>query len=106
MMEREKKATGNEVPKASPASQLNSHQKAGVWRILQTPNCLHAHVVGAGKTFIVIGELSEEIPHSSAPGKVAEILLLGGCVIFLTYGHARSTFTADCWRCKSSARTN
>jgi N12 class adenine-specific DNA methylase len=30
---------------------LKPHQKAAVWRILQTPNCLLAHVVGSGKTF-------------------------------------------------------
>jgi hypothetical protein len=53
-------------------------------------------VVGAGKTFIVIGELSEVIPHSSAPVRVTEIPLPGGRMIFLTDGQARSTLTADC----------
>ncbi|MCI0541999.1 MAG: hypothetical protein L0Z50_42930 [Verrucomicrobiales bacterium] len=37
------------LPGASGAIQLHSHQKAGVWRILQTPNTLLAHVVGAGR---------------------------------------------------------
>ena len=36
------------LPGASPAIVLRPHQKAAVWRILQTPNCLLAHVVGAG----------------------------------------------------------
>ena len=36
------------LPGASGAIQLHSHQKAGVRRILQTPNTLLAHVVGAG----------------------------------------------------------
>lgn len=36
------------LPGASPAIRLRPHQKAAVWRILQTPNCLLAHSVGAG----------------------------------------------------------
>ncbi len=39
------------LPGASPAINLRPHQKAGVWRILQTPNTLLAHIVGAGKTY-------------------------------------------------------
>src|SRR5213075_2419724 len=39
------------LPGASPAITLRPHQKAGVWRILQSPNTLLAHVVGAGKTY-------------------------------------------------------
>jgi N12 class adenine-specific DNA methylase len=39
------------LPGASQAIQLRAHQKAGVWRILQTQNTLLAHVVGAGKTY-------------------------------------------------------
>jgi N12 class adenine-specific DNA methylase len=35
------------------------HQKAGVWRILQTPNTLLAHVVGAGKTFTMAAAAME-----------------------------------------------
>jgi len=41
------------LPGASPAITLRPHQKAAVWRILQTPNCLLAHVVGAGKTIVL-----------------------------------------------------
>jgi hypothetical protein len=36
------------LPGACQTITLQSHQKAGVWRILQTPNTLLAHVVGAG----------------------------------------------------------
>lgn len=36
------------LPGASPTITLRPHQKAAVWRILQTPNCLLAHVVGSG----------------------------------------------------------
>ena len=35
------------LPGASPIITLRPHQKASVWRILQTPNTLLAHVVGA-----------------------------------------------------------
>ncbi|MGO9536790.1 MAG: methyltransferase domain-containing protein, partial [Limisphaerales bacterium] len=42
------------LPGASSAVELHSHQKAGVWRILQTPNTLLAHVVGAGKTYTMV----------------------------------------------------
>ncbi|MEI6297843.1 MAG: DEAD/DEAH box helicase family protein, partial [bacterium] len=41
------------LPGASPAIVLRPHQKGAVWRILQTPNCLLAHVVGAGKTYVM-----------------------------------------------------
>ena len=34
------------LPGANPAIVLRPHQKASVWRILQTPNCLLAQVVG------------------------------------------------------------
>lgn len=47
------------LPGASAAVSLNPHQKAAVWRILQTPNCLLAHVVGAGKTFTVVAAAME-----------------------------------------------
>ena len=36
------------LPGADPAITLRPHQKASVWRILQTPNCLLAQVVGSG----------------------------------------------------------
>ena len=42
------------LPGASSAIQLQLHQKAGVWRILQTDNTLLGHVVGAGKTFTMV----------------------------------------------------
>jgi N12 class adenine-specific DNA methylase/predicted O-methyltransferase YrrM len=42
------------LPGASHAIQLQLHQKAGVWRIVQTPNTLLGHVVGGGKTFTMV----------------------------------------------------
>lgn len=47
------------LPGASSAIQLHSHQKAGTWRILQTPNTLLAHVVGAGKTYTMVASAME-----------------------------------------------
>lgn len=47
------------LPGASGAIQLHGRQKAGVWRILQTPNTLLAHVVGAGKTFTMVAAAME-----------------------------------------------
>jgi len=47
------------LPGASPAVALRPHQKAAVWRILQTPNCLLAHVVGAGKTYTMVAAAME-----------------------------------------------
>jgi N12 class adenine-specific DNA methylase len=47
------------LPGASPVIILHRHQKAAVWRILQTPNCLLAHVVGAGKTFTMVAAAME-----------------------------------------------
>ncbi len=47
------------LPGASPAITLRPHQKAAVWRILQTPNCLLAHCVGAGKTFVMTAAAME-----------------------------------------------
>src|ERR1022692_899118 len=47
------------LPGASQAVQLHRHQKAGVWRILQTPNTLLAHVVGAGKTYTLVASAME-----------------------------------------------
>src|SRR5206468_6760644 len=44
---------------ASRAVQLHRHQKAGVWRILQTQNTLLAHVVGAGKTYTMVAAAME-----------------------------------------------
>jgi N12 class adenine-specific DNA methylase len=47
------------LPGASPAITLRPHQKAAIWRILQTPNCLLAHTVGAGKTYVVVAAAME-----------------------------------------------
>src|SRR5437870_5172966 len=47
------------LPGASSAIQLHSHQKAGVWRILQSHNTLLAHVVGAGKTYTMVAAAME-----------------------------------------------
>jgi N12 class adenine-specific DNA methylase len=47
------------LPGASPAILLRAHQKAGVWRILQTPNCLLAQVVGSGKSYLMIAAAME-----------------------------------------------
>lgn len=48
-----------QLPGASPTITLRAHQKAGVWRILQTPNALLAHVVGAGKTYTMAAAAME-----------------------------------------------
>ena len=42
------------LPGASHVVTLHPHQKAGIWRILQTPNTLLGHVVGAGKTYTMV----------------------------------------------------
>jgi hypothetical protein len=42
------------LPGASPSVSLRPHQKAAVWRILQTSNTLLGHVVGAGKTYTMV----------------------------------------------------
>ncbi|MGN6553859.1 MAG: hypothetical protein ACTHLW_09070, partial [Verrucomicrobiota bacterium] len=47
------------LPGASGAIQLHGHQKAGIWRVLQTPNTLLAQVVGAGKTFTMVAAAME-----------------------------------------------
>jgi N12 class adenine-specific DNA methylase len=47
------------LPGASSAVELQLHQKAGVWRILQTPNTLLGHVVGAGKTYTMVASAME-----------------------------------------------
>jgi N12 class adenine-specific DNA methylase len=47
------------LPGASADVQLHTHQKAGVWRILQTPNTLLGHVVGAGKTYTMVASAME-----------------------------------------------
>ena len=47
------------LPGASSAIELQMHQKAGVWRILQTDNTLLGHVVGAGKTYTMVAAAME-----------------------------------------------
>ena len=47
------------LPGASAAVQLHTHQKSGVWRILQTDNTLLGHVVGAGKTYTMVAAAME-----------------------------------------------
>jgi N12 class adenine-specific DNA methylase len=42
------------LPGASQTVVLRPHQKTGAWRILQTPNTLLGHVVGAGKTYTMV----------------------------------------------------
>lgn len=47
------------LPGASSNVTLRPHQKTGVWRILQTPNTLLGHVVGAGKTYTMVAAAME-----------------------------------------------
>ena len=47
------------LPGASSSVQLQTHQKSGVWRTLQTPNVLLGHVVGAGKTYTMVASAME-----------------------------------------------
>jgi N12 class adenine-specific DNA methylase len=48
-----------QLPGANPAITLRPHQKAAIWRILQSPNTLLAHVVGAGKTYTMAAAAME-----------------------------------------------
>ena len=48
-----------QLPGSSQAITLRAHQKAAIWRILQTPNTLLAHVVGAGKTYTMVAAAIE-----------------------------------------------
>ncbi|HEV2330646.1 MAG TPA: DEAD/DEAH box helicase family protein, partial [Verrucomicrobiae bacterium] len=47
------------LPGASGTIQLQHQQKNGIWRILQSPNTLLAHVVGAGKTYTMVASAME-----------------------------------------------
>ena len=47
------------LPGASGNIRLQRQQKNGIWRILQTPNTLLAHVVGAGKTYTMVASAME-----------------------------------------------
>ncbi len=57
------------LPGASAQITLRPHQKAAVWRILQTQNTLLAHVVGAGKTYTMVaaGMESKRLGLSQKP---------------------------------------
>ncbi|HYE90832.1 MAG TPA: SNF2-related protein, partial [Terriglobales bacterium] len=46
-------------PGANPAIGLRPHQKNAVWRVMQNPTTLLAHVVGAGKTFEIVAAAME-----------------------------------------------
>lgn len=43
------------LPASSQHVTLRPHQKNGIWRIIQSENTLLAHVVGAGKTYTMVG---------------------------------------------------
>jgi hypothetical protein len=47
------------LPGAAQTIHLQRQQKNGVWRILQTPNTLLGHVVGAGKTYTMVASAME-----------------------------------------------
>jgi len=47
------------LPASNPQIELRPHQRAVIWRILQTGNTLIAHTMGAGKTFALIGAAME-----------------------------------------------
>lgn len=47
------------LPGASGNIKLQRQQKNGIWRILQTPNTLLGHVVGAGKTYTMVATAME-----------------------------------------------
>ena len=47
------------LPGSSPLLQLRPHQKNAVWRSVQNPTTLLAHVVGAGKTFTMAATAME-----------------------------------------------
>jgi N12 class adenine-specific DNA methylase len=48
------------LPGSNPAIDLRPHQRAVIWRVLQTGNTLIAHCVGAGKTFALTGAAMEK----------------------------------------------
>ncbi len=47
------------LPGANPQIRLYPHQKDAIWRIVQERRALLAHVVGAGKTYTMIGAAME-----------------------------------------------
>jgi N12 class adenine-specific DNA methylase len=93
------------LPGASSTIQLDPHQKTGVWRILQTPNTLLAHVVGAGKTYTMVAAAMElkrlglarkpmfAVPNHMLGQFSAELLTLYPGANILVAG--KEDFTAD-----------
>ncbi|MEW5709852.1 MAG: DEAD/DEAH box helicase family protein [Pseudomonadota bacterium] len=47
------------LPGMNPAIELRPHQKDAIWRVIQDRTTLLDHVVGAGKTYTIIGALME-----------------------------------------------
>ena len=72
------------LPGASPAYRSGPHQKAAVWRILQTSNTLLAHVVGAGKTYTMV-----------AAGMEAKRLGLCQKPLFVVPNHMLGQFSSE-----------
>ncbi|MCE0498510.1 MAG: DEAD/DEAH box helicase family protein, partial [Methylacidiphilales bacterium] len=72
------------LPGASPIISLRPHQKAAVWRILQSPNTLLAHVVGAGKTYTMV-----------AAGMEAKRLGLCQKPLFVVPNHMLGQFSSE-----------
>ena len=72
------------LPGANPNIVLRPHQKAAVWRILQTPNTLLAHVVGAGKTYTMV-----------AAGMEAKRLGLAQKPMFVVPNHMLDQFSSE-----------
>jgi N12 class adenine-specific DNA methylase len=72
------------LPGASPNISLRPHQKTAVWRILQTPNTLLAHVVGAGKTYTMV-----------AAGMEAKRLGLAQKPMFVVPNHMLEQFSSE-----------
>jgi N12 class adenine-specific DNA methylase len=47
------------LPGMTPTQSLNPHQKDAVWRSLQSRQVLYDHVVGAGKTAVIVATMME-----------------------------------------------
>jgi N12 class adenine-specific DNA methylase/adenine-specific DNA methylase len=72
------------LPGANPNVSLRPHQKAAVWRILQTSNTLLGHVVGAGKTYTMV-----------AAGMEAKRLGLCQKPLFVVPNHMLGQFSSE-----------
>jgi N12 class adenine-specific DNA methylase len=72
------------LPGASQVVTLHPHQKAGVWRILQSPNTLLGHVVGAGKTYTMV-----------AAGMELKRLGLASKPLFVVPNHMLGQFSSE-----------